>query len=248
MPEEKPGTTQADPQDDATEREDTAADGTPEEDGPVRPKGETDYKALHHANQQTIADLKAKIDQLEDRTHAGSQPAPGRETRLQEQIDDDAKEIAELQRLAPVDAASRGLLRQRQEIQALRRDTMDALTLARVPDEKQGAVLKFYEQNRQHFDSLAGALRYLRGREAESEAGKLRTKVEELERKLKGEDKDTDVVRQGGRDLPAPKGKATPITKSDFDERVKAMKDAGDFTGARNEMDRLRKGELVLRG
>ncbi len=235
-------------QDDAEPRDDAADGGTPESGERDADGKGTDYKALHLANKETIAELKAQVSDLKERADAGTQPAPGRETQLQSEIDAEESEIAELRRLAPVDPAARAALRQKQDIQNLRRDTMDALSLARVPEEKQEAVLKYYEKNRSHFDSLAACLRYIRGREAETKAATLEKKVEELERKLKGEDKDNDVVRQGGRDLPATKGKAIQTTKEQFDKEQRDLRNEGRFKEARDRQGMLRRGELVLRG
>lgn len=250
MLEEKPAeTAQVDPGDEVSTGEDAPDDRTPQGDDPVREDGKgTDYKSLHHANQARIEELKRERDEAIARAASTSQPAG--EKRTQDDLDARDVRIAELRRLAPSDPASAAVLDLLEETQALRRDTADAMTLQRVPAEKQGPVLDFYEKHRQKagWNSLSQCLQYIEGREAKTEAAALRKRVAELEAAVKGEAKVNadDVVRTRGQDLPATK-KAVAISEADWRAEQAALTAAGKHEERRARQRALAEGKLVLK-
>lgn len=251
MPDDPKQTGLTEPPDDTEAGEDTPQGGTPEAAEPDAEAGkEPDYKAIHLANKQRLADQQKRIDELEQRVSAGTQPAPGRETQLQQDLDAREARIAELRRLAPSDPASAAVLDLLEETQALRRDTADAMTLQRVPAEKQGPVLDFYEKNRAKagWNSLSQCLQYLEGREAKTEAATLRKRVAELEAQVKGDRKvdADDVVRTRGQDLPASK-MAVAISAADFKAEQAALTAQGRHEERRARQQALREGRLVLK-
>ena len=241
-----------DPPDDAEPGDDTPAGGTPEGAEPDADKGkEPDYKAIHLANKETIAELKAEMAEMRERERAGSSPAPGREAHAQQDIDARDARMAELRRLAPSDPASAAALDLLEEVQQMRRDTADAMTLQRVPAEKQGPVLDYYEKYRARagWNSLSQCLQYIEGREAKTDAATLRKRVAELETALKSGSKvdADDVVRTRGQDLPATKGKAIVMSEADWRAEQARLTDEGRHEERRARQRQLREREIVLK-
>jgi hypothetical protein len=250
MPDKKPDETTRPGQTDDTESRETTENGgtqTAAERDAADGEG-TDYKALHLANKQTIEDLKRERDEAIAKAASGSQPVA--ETRMQSDIDAREVRMMELRRLAPVDAVAAEALAQSEDIQQMRQDTMDALALTRLPEDKQGPMAEFYEKNRRHFRSMAECIRYVKGREAESKVSVLEKRIVELEKVgvgSKGEEEERPV-RTSGRDVSRNTLKAQTITREAFHQKQAELKEAGRFDEARSEQRKLRDGRLVLKG
>lgn len=250
MPETPEQTTRTPGQDDGDALENTGTAGTPEQDerdaGNGKGPSDDDLKALILANKQTIEQLRRERDEAMALAQRGPQPAADAE---QANADDEETVYQNLKRLSAVDPAAKAALILMERQRRAEQNTMDALTLSRLPSDKQQPMLDFYERNRRFFPTLADAVRYVNGKQAEEENARLRKEVEELKaRGPKKEEAERDVVRTAGHDVSAAKSTKLTVSKDDFDQRQLELKSQGRFEEARAEQGKLRRGEIILKG
>lgn len=258
MPEDPEKTTGTLEKDGGDAPESTATTGTPTPEDRNADTGEPDYKSLYEKEHTLSLQTKDKIEEanrLRDenaRLRAQMEIGKPATTPQTSQADVEARNqrVAELQRLAPHDPAAAAALELLEENARLRNEVMDAFTLAEIPKDQRAQAVKLYESGR--FESMAQVADYMGKRDLQAQNEALRKEIEELKQGKRpaseGEPKDKDdVVRTAGRDVSLPTSKARTTTKTEFDEKVRELHEAGDHRGARAMQQDLRDRKIVFR-
>lgn len=247
----EPDETTRTPNPDDTDAPNRETSGTPEEDGRDTPKDETDYRALHLANKQTIEALTAKVSELAHQV--GSRPAtePAAERGNQAEVD---ALITKAESLKGVDPLASLMLSERAERLQDRQDFADALVLQRLPESKQKPTLDFYLKNRHRFADLTAASEAFNGRESASRVSQLEKELADANKKLASDadgggskvDKD-DVVRTHGVDTSTPTHKARSWTQDQYDDEYARLEREGGIRATLELQGKLRRGEILLK-
>jgi uncharacterized protein YciI len=228
------------------------AESTGERDAPEgEEKKDPDYKAIQLAQKMRLEEQAQRIRELEQRVMSGPAPA-AQDTSTQETdaVVAEQRLEAELERLAPADPASRAALVALRQRRADQRNTMDAFAVMGLPEQDRAPMVKFYEENRRHFQSMAQCIAYVDGERAKMKAAALEKELAETRAKLKPEaERDRgDVVRTTTRDLSTASHKAITMTRQDWKQRQSELYAADKDDQARQEQMDLRSGKIILKG
>lgn len=247
----------------AVEPDEDAGDPAETPESPAAPEtpaaDTTDWKAEFLKAKPKIELANRVLAEQEERDRrAGESPGhtPAAEGSPRNgRIADIRKRVEPLAATDPVAALALELVNEIDERDAERDlKTADAFTLSKVPEDKQAALLQFYQRNRSHFGSLAAARDAFESREAKAEAAKLREENERLKKGKPADEPARDAARTlppagvgGGRDTATPQTKPQGMTRDEFDNKVQELYDAGDAPAARALQRQLREHKIVLR-
>lgn len=241
---EEPEQTAGTPEPDDRDAQETETAGTPEPDDRYAAKGVQDHQAHIIAQKATIEELRRQLAERQ----SGLQPAAESDDE-REAIAAEEQRLAELRQDALNDPHAARILALEEKILQTRRDTMNALTLQELPKEQRGKAYSLFSRHPDKFPDVASAAQYLEAKDTKAENERLKKELDEL-KKAKPAREDTrreDVVRTGGRDVPASTIKAQTQTRQQFEDEQARLREEDRHDEARARQRDLREGRIVLK-